>query len=75
MVPDSRARRPVAYLRRHLEMWGFLFYWNCLHIYRRPELLSFSNGMAVSEQVMARETRTKNKDEDEGFLFFLFFNL
>lgn len=25
MVPDSRARRPVAYLRRHLEMWGFLF--------------------------------------------------
>lgn len=71
MVPDSRTRRPVAYLRGHLEMWGFLFYWNCPHIYRRLELLSIFNGMAVSEQVMPREASTKNKDE--GFLLLFFF--
>lgn len=71
MVPDSRTRRLVAYLRGHLEMWDFLFYWNCPHIYGRPELLSISNGMAVSEQAVAREASTKNKDEDKGF-FFLF---
>lgn len=53
-------------------MWGFLIYWNCPHIYRRRELLSISNGMAVSEQVVARETSTKNKDEDEGFLLIFF---
>lgn len=53
-------------------MWVFLFYWNCPHIYRCPERLSIFNGMAVSEQVMARETNPKNKDEDKGFLLFVF---
>lgn len=47
-------------------MWGFLFIGNVPTFIGNQNLLIIFNSLAVSEQVVGRETSTKNKDKDEG---------
>lgn len=66
VVPDSGAPTCCFTFEDVWKCGVFLFYWKCPHIYigdQNP--LSISSSMTASEQVLGRETSTKDKGRDE----------